>query len=192
MVVLPAQMQSLPGHVPAAVALLPAVGRLADTNRLDLAFELPLRNRETLTNLLRQLYDPTSPNYHRYLTTEQFTARFGPTESDYEQLRAFAWTNGLAVVATHPNRLLLDVQGSVADIEKALHLTFRRYRHPSEAREFYAPDADPSAELAVPLMGISGLNNYWLARPRLRARPSDKQQKPEPNAGSGPSGTYMG
>ena len=44
------------------------------------------------------------------------------------------------------------------------------YQHPTEARTFYAPDAEPSLDLAVPVLGISGLDNYALPRPRLHAR----------------------
>src|ERR1039458_2919246 len=68
--------------------------RLPASNQLDLVIGLPLRNRETLTNLLQQLYDPTSTNYHHYLTPEQFTERFGPTEQDYQALVAFARRSG--------------------------------------------------------------------------------------------------
>src|ERR1017187_6817726 len=67
----------LHGHVPEAIARfhLQPTGRLAGTNRLDLAIELPLRNPEALANLLHQLYDPGSTNYHRYLTPAQFADR---------------------------------------------------------------------------------------------------------------------
>src|SRR5437899_4738429 len=68
-----AERQKLSGHVPPAVPHSPSMGRLAGTNRLDLALELPLRNREALTNLLHEIYDPASINYHHYLTPEQFT-----------------------------------------------------------------------------------------------------------------------
>ena len=39
------------------------------------------------------------PNYHHYLTPEQFTERFGPTEQDYQAVIAFAKANGLTVTA---------------------------------------------------------------------------------------------
>ena len=70
-----AETKSLPGHVPAAVAKfgLQPTGRLPATERLTLAIGLPLRNRPALTNLLQQLYNPASTNFHQYLSTEQFT-----------------------------------------------------------------------------------------------------------------------
>jgi len=100
------------GHVPAAVARLAPAGSLPGSQRLNLAIGLPLRNEQELDALLQQLYDPASPNYHRYLTPDEFTARFGPTEKDYQAVMDFARSNGLPVTATYPNRLVLDVSGA--------------------------------------------------------------------------------
>src|SRR5208283_2026573 len=94
---------------------------------------------------------------------------FGPTEKDYRAVLAYAKVHGLQVTGTHPNRMLVDVRGSVADIEKAMHVTLRVYQHPHEARKFYAPDGEPLVDLAVPLLSISGLDNYSLPSPRLVA-----------------------
>src|ERR1035441_4260637 len=77
----------LRGHVPAAMAHLMSQGRLPATNELRLSICLPLRNQEALTNLLRELYDPASPNYHHYLTSAQFAEQFGPAESRSEEGR---------------------------------------------------------------------------------------------------------
>jgi len=162
-----ADLQLLHGDVPSAVAELnlQPVGQMPGTNHLNLAIGLPLRNAAALSNLLQEIYDPADPNYRRYLTPEQFTEEFGPTKQDYETVRSFAEANGLKVTATHPNRMLLDVSGSAADIERALNVTMRTYQHPAEAREFYAPDREPSLKLAVPILRISGLDNYSLPRP---------------------------
>src|SRR5438552_19009577 len=108
----------LTGHIPSATARLQPVGRLPGSSRLNPAIGLPLRNQEALTTLLDQLYDPASPQYRHYLSPEQFTEKFGPAKEDYEALIVFAKEQGLAVTGTHPNRTLLDVSGSVADIEK--------------------------------------------------------------------------
>jgi subtilase family serine protease len=153
---------------------------------------LPLRNRDGLTNLLRQISDPASPNYRNYLTRQQFTERFGPTEADAQAVRAFAIAHGLTVTATHPNRTLINVSGSVAEIEKAFHLRMRVYRHPTENRTFFAPDAEPSLDLAVSIAHISGLDNYTRPRPRIQISSLASAQAAKPNAGSGPGNAYLG
>jgi subtilase family serine protease len=139
-------------------------------------------------------HDPKSTNYHQYLTPQQFTERFGPTEQDYKALIEFAKANGLTVVGTHPNRMLLDIKASVADIEKASHVTMRLYQHPMETRTFYAPDVEPSLDLAVPVLHISGLDNYVVPRrSKLKPVSSDGATNVTCNggSGSGPYGGYM-
>ena len=144
-----AERQVLHNHVPAAVARSAPTGSLLADTRLDLAIGLPWRNAAALTNLLRDLYDPASQQYHHFLTPEEFAQRFGPSQADYESVSAFARAHGLTVRATHPNRMLLDVRGSAGNIEEALHVNLRSYKHPTENRNFFAPDAAPSVELAV-------------------------------------------
>ncbi len=164
---LAAEGQALRDHVPPAVSKLNlrAAGRLEETNRLKLAIGLPWRNQESLRLLLRQSYDPSSPEYHHYLTTEEFSRRFSPTDQDYEAVIAFAQGHGLEPIALYGNRVLLDVRGSASSIEKTLHLKMNVFQHPLEPRTFYAPDREPSLDLAVPLLHISGLDDYTRPRP---------------------------
>ena len=129
-------MAALHGHVPAVVSRLQATGQLQGATNLNLAIGLPLRNQAALDSLLQQLYDPASPNYRQFLTPDEFTAQFGPTEQDYQKVVDFAKASGLTVTRTHGNRLLVDVSGNVSDIEKAFHVTMRTYQHPTEARQF--------------------------------------------------------
>ena len=184
--------QKLHGHIPAAVKRLTPLGKENSADRLKLAIGLPLRNQEALSNLLHQIYDPSSSNYHHYLTPQEFTAQFGPTEEDYQKVMRFAERNGLTVTSTHPNRVVLDVEGSVADIEKALHVTMRTYQHPRERRTFHAPDTEPTVDLAVPILHISGLDDYSLPHPNLKVKPRDLIANETPKNGTGPGGAYMG
>ena len=176
-----------------ARAQLQSVAQFSSTNQLVLAIGLPFRNREALTNYLRELYLPSSANYRHYLSSTQFAEKYGPTVEDYQAVGAFAQANGLRVVGTHPNRMLLDVAGTAGDIEKAFHLKLRVYQHPRESRTFFAPDVEPSIDLAVSLLHISGLDNYTLPHPKsLRIRRANSEAAARPRAGSGPGGDLMG
>jgi uncharacterized repeat protein (TIGR03803 family) len=187
-----ASRQRLGMHRPASATNAPFVGTLPATTNLDLAIGLPLRNQEALSELLQGICDPASPLYRQYLTPAQFTDRFGPTREDYDAVIAFARAHGLTVTATHPNRMLLDVRGSVADINNAFHVTLVLRRHPTEPRIFFAPDVMPSVELGVPILDVSGLENYALPRPRHVASLLTGRTGTSPSTGSGPYGSYMG
>jgi hypothetical protein len=186
------QVQVLKGHVPRAAATQQPVGRLDPSTRLDLALGLPLRHAEELTMLLQEVYEPANANFRRYLTPQQFTAAFGPTEKDYQAVMDFATEHGLKVIGTHPNRTLLDVSGAVADVEKAFHVKLRLFQHPKESRLFFAPDVEPSVELDTPLLAISGLDNYVVPHPNLRRNTKSSRQNGHPMSGSGSDGAYTG
>jgi uncharacterized repeat protein (TIGR01451 family) len=199
---------TLRNHVPNVVAQgkAKAKGHLAGDTTLNLSLGLPLRNREALTNLLAQIYDPKSPNYGHYLTTQQFTDAFGPTEEDYRGVIEFARKNGLKVTQTYGNRMLLSVTGKAADVEKALAISLGQYQHPTEAREFFAADRNPSVPAGLKIQDIGGLENLRKPIPHVRVRPtpptaSGPAQKSgpkinaaaaNPNAGSGPAGQFIG
>jgi uncharacterized repeat protein (TIGR03803 family) len=187
-----AERQKLQSRAPEAVARLhlQPIGRLPSTNRLNLVIGLPLRNQADLGILMGQLYDPASTNFHRYLTPAQFTAKFGPTEADYQAVINFAKTNGLQVVGTYDSRVMLDVSATVSDIEKAFHVTLRTYQHPTEPRQFYAPDVEASVDTSLPILSVSGLDNYVLPHPMAHLK--TKTGTAVPATGTGPGGNYRG
>jgi Pro-kumamolisin, activation domain/Bacterial surface protein, Ig-like domain/Immunoglobulin I-set domain/Immunoglobulin domain len=179
----------LAGHVPAVVKRLTPTGRLPAEKQLRLAIGLALRSREELNIFLAQVQDPRSSNYHKYLTSAEFTARFGPTRAQYQAVLDFARQNGFRVTGTHPNRLVVDVEAKVADIERTFQIALRTYRHPTKARDFYAPAAEPSVPANLPVIDVEGLSDIAPPRPLVHpaGRPGSK-----PLSGSGPSGYYAG
>ncbi|HTB79825.1 MAG TPA: putative Ig domain-containing protein [Opitutaceae bacterium] len=206
-----AALQTVHGHRPAILSQLKPIGPLDKTQELNLAISLPVRNQAGLAQFLQQISDPKSPNYRHYLTPAQFTAQFGPTQSDYQAVIAFAKANGLTVTAQYANRLIVDVKGTVPVVEKALGVTMLSYQHPTEKRKFFAPNADPTLNLSVQVLGISGLDNYTLPQPRYKLRGATASQSgtttgkstaasapysgsptASPNLGTGANGGYMG
>ena len=181
----------LPENMPALVAKLIPSGKLPATNQLTLALGLPLRNQAELRELLNQLYDPSSTNFHKFLTPDQFTFRFGPTESEYLAVRRFVESQGLRVAGTHSNRVVMDINGPAASVERAFGVNLRVYHHPTEKRDFFAPDMAPSIPANLPLADLWGLTDY--GRPTPLAHPVNLAKiSPLVYNGSGPSGSYQG
>lgn len=180
---------TLHGHVPAAVANLRPFGRMPATNVMKLAIGLPLHNQAALQALLEQIYDPTSTNYHKYLTPEQFTEQFGPTTNDYQAVVDFANRNGLKITRTHGNRMIVDVEGQASDVENSFHVKIQTYHHPKESRDFFAPDSEPSVDSGVPVLHVSGLDNYVLPKSMISRKNTGTTTR---GNGSGPVGNYMG
>jgi Pro-kumamolisin, activation domain len=168
-------------------------GQLAATQNMRLVISLPLRNQDQLDQLLIDLYDPNSPSYRQFLSVEQFTEQFGPTQAEYEAAINFARENGLTVEGTSPNRLNLQVSGTVASVEAAFHVSLGIYQHPTENRKFYAPDREPTTNLTFPLWHISGLDNYSIPHPAgLERSPANSGSNSNATTGSGPSASFLG
>jgi kumamolisin len=165
------------------------VSRMPADQSLRLNLTLPLRNEAELDNLLRELYNPQSPFFHQFLSVQEFTERFGPTAQDYAAVIHFAQQNGLTVTGTYPNRLVVNVTGSVANVERAFQVSMGVYQHPTEGRTFYSPDREPTPNVGVQLWHVAGLNNFSIPHPMSLTRASEA--KPT-TTGSGPSGYFLG
>jgi subtilase family serine protease len=185
--------QTLRNHVRRAVARGEAVplGLLPRSQRMNLAIMLPLRNQSELTTLLGHLYDPNSPDYRHFLTVAEFTEQFGPASEDYQAVVDFAKARGFAVTEPAMNRLLVHINGTVAQIETTFHLKMKVYQHPTEGRTFYSPDREPTLDLNVPVSHIAGLNNFSTPRPLVTKGRAD-QAIHNNVTGSGPGGAYLG
>jgi len=166
------------------------LGPMDPTQLLNLTIALPLRNTAALNTLLHQVYDPTSSSYGQYLSVQEFTSQFGPTPSDYNAVTTFVESNGMKVIATYPNLMVVNVQSSVGTIESVFHVNMGIYQDPVEARTFYSPDSEPTPNLSVPLWHIGGLDNYSIPHSASLVQADDNSQS---NAtGSGPKGQFLG
>ena len=166
------------------------VGRLSAIQPRRLTVVLPLRDEAGLQEFLKELYDPASPSYRKFLTVEEFTERFGPTQQDYDNVVHWAQGNGFTIAATSRNRMNVDITGSVATIENALHVKMGLYQHPTENRTFFAPDREPTVDLPIQLWHIAGLDNYSIPRPALGRKASSVTS--QATTGSCPDQSFCG
>src|SRR5271166_2851000 len=153
------------------------VGRLPATQSMRFDIVLALRHQPELENFLQELYDPSSSSYRQFVTPQEFTARFGPSQEDFDAVMAFAKANGFAVQGGSRDAMDVQLKGTVASVEKAFHVTMGVYQHPTENRTFFAPDREPSVDLPFQLWHISGLDNYSIPRPLVVRRDANTQVK---------------
>jgi len=167
--------QQLRGHVTEAMVKAPLEGRVPPTTQMALTIGLVIPNMAALIQTAAQIADPNGPSYRKYLTPEQFANQFGAKPADYQTVLAWAQSNNLKATA-HRNRFVVTVEGAVADIEPALNVHIN-YRLRADGTQFFAPDAEPTLALTIPVEHIGGLDNFIL---------------PVAEGGSGKGGTYQG
>ncbi len=189
-------------HVRQAVSsdLVPATGRLAPARVMKLDLVLPIRNQAALDGLVSRMYTEGNPSFHHFLTVSQFTARFAPSQQDYDELIQFAKANDFTITGGSRAGMDLQVTGSVQTIESTFHVNMVTYLHPTENRTFYSPDREPTVNLPFDLWHISGLDNYSIPHP-LYVKRSDYAAAhgistdavvTHATTGSGPSASFLG
>jgi hypothetical protein len=163
----PSGSQPLTGYLTPEIASRPLVGRVPGSTPIDLAISLPVRNAAGLKQLVQNVSDPRNPaTYRQYITPQQFTATYGPLAGDYAQLQQWATSKGLTILKSHSNNMLLDVRGTAATIEKALYVNLN-HRLRADGTQFYAPDREPSIDVAPTVLRVSQLDNLNIPKPLL-------------------------
>ena len=151
---------TLPHHVPKKVqngSALP-IGHYNPEQmlRLVLAVQAPYMAEEE--QFIQELVTKGSPNFHQFLTPEDWNARFAPAAEDEQKVADWAQSQGLTVTKRYANRLIVDVEAPAGMIEKAFGVTINNYQVGDEVD--FSNDRDPAIPdcLSGIVHGVLGLN----------------------------------
>jgi uncharacterized protein (TIGR03437 family) len=132
-------------------------------------FLKPSASQQTaLEQLTAEQQNPASADFHKWLTPEQYAARFGVSPGDMNRIAAWLRSQGLQVQSVARSRTFIQFSGTAQQVGNALHTQIHQYLENGELH--YANSTDPSipAALADVVLSVRGLNNYRL-KPRSRA-----------------------
>ncbi len=144
------------------------VGRAPATEQHKVVLGLELRDRQDLDAFLIDVQDPSSPNYARFLTQEEFNALYAPTVADEEALISYLLAKGFRTVERCPNRLLVGAVGTVAAMERAFSVEIHTVMRAGQRH--YAAVNEPSlpGELARAVVGVIGLDDLEEMHPHVQ------------------------
>jgi subtilase family serine protease len=143
-------------------------GRVNDSFRLDhitMVFEPSQPQQSTLTTLLQQLQDPSSSNYHKWLTPERFGSQFGLSQNDLSRVVSWLETQGFVVDEVARSRMWVVFSGTAGEVNDAFHTEMHHYL--VQGKTYYANASNPSLPGAIAdvVVGFRGLDNF---RPKPR------------------------
>jgi len=130
----------------------------------------PSADQQTsLQQLLAGQQNPASADYHKWLTPEQYAARFGVSQNDVSKISAWLQSQGLQVQRVARSRTWIEFSGTAQQVGDTLRTQIHQYLENGELH--YANSTDPSipAALSDIVLGLRGLNDYRL-KPRSRVR----------------------
>jgi subtilase family serine protease len=136
-------------------------------NHVALSFRLSADQQHELDELLVQQQDPTSVNYYRWLTPEQFADRFGLSANDVAKVIAWVQSQGLAVEGVSRDRTEVYFSATAAQVGAVFGTEIHRYQLRGENHFANATPPVVPAALSNLLLGIRNLNDF---RPRPRSR----------------------
>jgi subtilase family serine protease len=137
----------------------------ASEKKLRLAIALNPPHQAEEEQFLRDLTDRSSPEFHHFLSAEEWNARFSPSAADEQQVVNWARSQGLTVTNRYPNRLLVDLEAPSGLIEKVFGVTINAYTVGSEVA--YSNDRDPLLPVGLrPIVSaVLGMNTIQRMRP---------------------------
>ena len=122
------------------------LGAEDQSKEIAVTFWLNQHDKAGFDELVRQLYDRNSPNYHHWLTSKEYAARFAPSAAEMAIVRQHLAANNLKVVSTDKLNLAVTARGTVADVQRATGVQLNRVLINGETHRM------PSTELAIPGM----------------------------------------
>lgn len=151
-------MAMLPGNVAPWLAQARLLGHASTTGRITVSVYLGWRHETQLQAMIRRLYTPGSTQYHHFLTAAQFHAAFAPSGAQLQAVRHWLQENSLSVGASPADGLYVDATGTVAQVERAFHVTENRYLYQGKTLRANAQAPTVPARLAGTVTGIGGLD----------------------------------
>jgi subtilase family serine protease len=128
--------------------------------RMTLLMQRSAAQETALEQLLAEQQDPKSPNYHAWLTPQQFGEQFGPADSDMQTLRNWLSSQGFSNLRISNGKTLITFDGTAGQVRNAFHTGIHRLS--VNGREHFANMQEPEIPeaLAPVIAGVFGLHNF--------------------------------
>jgi large repetitive protein len=123
-----------------------------------------------LKQLLEDQQNRRSPNYHHWLTSAEFGARFGPAVADVQSATRWLQSSGFSVEGLSSGKRWLIFSGTAAQVEQAFSTTMQYYRVNGKSYVANSTDLAVPAHLAAITRGVLSLNNFGKRPPTHQFR----------------------
>jgi subtilase family serine protease len=128
--------------------------------------------QRALAQFLTELQDAASPNYHQWLTPEQYAERFAISQADLEQIAGWLRSQGFTVRYTARGRDFISFSGTAGQVRSALRTEVHRYQVGAVTHFANATDVSLPAALMPMVAGVMGLHDFHPKAPRRQALPN--------------------
>jgi len=114
---------------------------------ISLMFKPTESQQAALTELLDELQNPSSPNFHQWLTPEQYAGRFGLSQSEINKVVAWLEAQGFSVTRAARSRTWVSFSGTAEQVLAAFQTEIHNFSFNGET--YYANATEPSVPSAL-------------------------------------------
>jgi len=116
--------------------------------------------QQNLDQLLANQQNPSSPDFRKWLTPEQFGDRFGLSQSDHGKVAQWLTNEGFTVDDSARGRNWLAFTGTAGQVSRSLHTSIHRFQ--VAGKTHFANIGEPSVPEAIADVtgGFLGLNDF--------------------------------
>lgn len=166
-------------------------GAADPTTLISVTAWLKLHNESQLDQIVKQLYDNKSPNFHKWLNQEQFNASFSPTAQEVNAVQNFLTAHGLSVLAVAENNFFVKAQGTIGQVEQTFHVSIHNYTF--NGATYRANTGDPSGNDAGMglVAAITGMDDLGFEPALVQPFEPDGTPFPMTPLGSSPNGKFF-
>ena len=118
-----------------------------------------------LDQLLREQQDPSSPNFRKWLTPEEYADRFGASADDMAKISSWLKSEGFEIISTARGRRWISFNATARQIQSALHTEIHHYRVNGELHFANATAPAVPAAIAPMAIGFTGLDDFKMNKP---------------------------
>ncbi|HEY2819516.1 MAG TPA: Ig-like domain repeat protein [Candidatus Acidoferrum sp.] len=113
-----------------------------------------------LRQLLEQQQDKSSPNYHKWLTPDQFGKQFGPADSDIQAVTDWLTSRGFSNIKISPGRTRVEFSGNIGQISSAFQTQIHHFFVNDKMHTANVSDPQIPAALSPVVGGVVSLNDF--------------------------------
>ena len=129
-------------------------------NRMIMVLKRTAEQDAALSQLMEQQQDKTSPNYHQWLTPQQFGQQFGLAGSDIQAVTSWLGSHGFTVSKVSNGRTFVEFSGTAAQVQEAFHTEIHKFVVNGNEQWANASDPQIPSALAPAVHGLLSLNNF--------------------------------
>src|SRR6266446_2983138 len=138
-------------------------GAVADgqpLNRMLLLLQRSAEEESALRQLLDDQQSKSSPNYHAWLTPEQFGKQFGPADADVQAVTQWLTSHGFTGINMGPGRHVIEFNGTSSGVRTAFRTEIHRFMINGKAYTANVTDPQIPVALAPVVAGLVSLHNF--------------------------------